>query len=694
MRRISIAFSVQGRTGRLVSILGLTLLLVLAFGAVTARGAIGWMVDDVPFNGEATFSSSGTFEFEFDVAGVKFINCKETGKGKIFAGKKVELESTLSGCEIKWSEKNCQVEPIKWNLATWKGEKPWFYQWPKGLEVEEVHTAGYPTMNTLMLIISKGAACPWFPSVYVNDPDVDLAKWGVKEPFLCSGGGVGLGYGTEAVNLTVSTGTCPPWGSNHVFVTGSSTWQLTGAHTGKKFTRGFLPAPQVTTLDASEVSAGKATLRGTVNPRASATTYYFKYGYGEACCTSVPIPAKSAGSGNSSVEVSHVIEGLASDTTYHYRIIAENSNGTTLGSEKSFTTPESLTIPSWLIVSTPEPSGAKSSSLLGASCYTSISNCAAVGSYTNSAGVLVTLAKESFGTNWSVLPTPNPSGATSSQLADVSCTNVCMAVGDSTSGSTVSTLAEQRGFGPWTITPTPNPVGSTISRLRGVACLSSKECTAVGYASSGSGGYSTLIEHWDGSNWAIVPSPNVEGVSQSYLNDVFCLSAGDCWAVGASQGGKPVAALAMHWNGTAWSINSPPGLANSLLDVACTSSSSCVAAAGGFLVARWNGSTWSQESLPAPEGAKAGVANGISCTSASACVLVGSYTTSAPYKVSPLAERWNGSTWSVQTTSYPPGEVEEPKFVGTACTSATACTAVGNYRSSAGTSWSLLEERH
>jgi hypothetical protein len=59
-----------------------------------------------------------------------------------------------------------------------------------------------------------------------------------------------------------------------------------------------------------------------------------------------------------------------------------------------------------------------------------------------------------------------------------------------------------------------------------VTCLSATDCWAVGF-NIGSNGRA-LIEHYTGSNWAIVSSPNTPGD----LNGVTCVSAGDCWAVG------------------------------------------------------------------------------------------------------------------------------------------------------------------
>ena len=87
---------------------------------------------------------------------------------------------------------------------------------------------------------------------------------------------------------------------------------------------------------ASEVKATEAKLNGTMNPEALESKYYFQYGttraYG-AKTTEV-----NAGSGVSTVTASQAISGLVSSTTYHYRLVAVNSSGTTYGEDYTFTT--------------------------------------------------------------------------------------------------------------------------------------------------------------------------------------------------------------------------------------------------------------------------------------------------------------------------------------------------------------------
>ena len=97
-------------------------------------------------------------------------------------------------------------------------------------------------------------------------------------------------------------------------------------------------SPSAVTNAASGVTAAAATLNGTVNPESLSTTYQFQYGLTTSYGTSVPATAGSAGSGSSAVAETYSLSGLAAGTTYHYRISATNSAGTTNGSDQSFTT--------------------------------------------------------------------------------------------------------------------------------------------------------------------------------------------------------------------------------------------------------------------------------------------------------------------------------------------------------------------
>jgi alpha-tubulin suppressor-like RCC1 family protein len=97
-------------------------------------------------------------------------------------------------------------------------------------------------------------------------------------------------------------------------------------------------AATVLTGAASGVSADAATLNGTVAPNGLATSYRFEYGTTTSYGTSVPVPDASAGSGGASKPVSAALTGLARGRTYHFRLVATNGAGTSVGEDGSFDT--------------------------------------------------------------------------------------------------------------------------------------------------------------------------------------------------------------------------------------------------------------------------------------------------------------------------------------------------------------------
>ena len=249
----------------------------------------------------------------------------------------------------------------------------------------------------------------------------------------------------------------------------------------------------------------------------------------------------------------------------------------------------------------------------------------------------------------------------------------------------------------WSVVPTPSPAGATESALFGVACSSAGACTAVGYFQA-SNRSAPLAERWDGTAFSVQPVPRA-GFS-SMLHGVSCPAANACTAVGASRiftgGGEfRFVPLAERWDGTAWSIQPLPGSGvAALYGVSCPAVSDCTAVGAGG-AEQWNGSAWSPEPVPSPPGAVPGTVfpRAVSCPAPSACIAVGSFSvsTSSSSGLRPLAERWDGSAWSVLPVPTPAGG---GALDGVSCSAATACTAVGGHRfSPQGLSVLTLAER-
>ena len=108
----------------------------------------------------------------------------------------------------------------------------------------------------------------------------------------------------------------------------------------------FTPsATVVSTGAATEIAASGATLNGTVDPEGLETTYYFQYGMNAAYgSTSAAPPGTTVGTTAAGARpVADSIGGLSPGITYHYRIVAVNSKGTSFGVDRTFTTSPAVT---------------------------------------------------------------------------------------------------------------------------------------------------------------------------------------------------------------------------------------------------------------------------------------------------------------------------------------------------------------
>jgi hypothetical protein len=353
--------------------------------------------------------------------------------------------------------------------------------------------------------------------------------------------------------------------------------------------------------------------------------------------------------------------------------------------------------PSWSIVSSPSTSATQTDYLDQVSCA-SATACTAVGYYSSP---FQTLIEQWNGTSWSIVPSPNATTTQDNWLYGVSCTSAsaCTAVGFYTNGSfSQETLIEQWNGSSWSIVPSPNTSAPQDNFLEGVSCTSASACTAVGYYTNGGSYDQTLVEQWNGTTWSIVPSPNPSVTQDSQLNGVSCTSASSCTAVGYAYSGSSFQTLIEQWNGTAWSIVTSPNATttqdNGLYGVSCISASACTAV-GNYLtgtndqtlIEQWNGTAWSLVSSPNSSTTQHNFLNGVSCTSASACTAAGDYL-SGSY-VQTLIEQWNGTAWSI-ASSPNTSATQSNELGGVSCTPGLACTAVGEYDT--GTNYQTLIE--
>jgi hypothetical protein len=143
--------------------------------------------------------------------------------------------------------------------------------------------------------------------------------------------------------------------------------------------------------------------------------------------------------------------------------------------------------------------------------------------------------------------------------------------------------------------------------------------------------------------------------------------------------------LAERWNGHKWTVQSTPNPTGSqfaiLGSVACSSASACTAVGGSndssgttsTVAERWDGTTWSLEStLNEPTLSQL---RGVACPWVFACVAVG-FGVEASGALVTLGEGWDGAQWSTEPTANPQG-TQGASFNGVSCKSTSACMAVG-----------------
>src|SRR5439155_1640929 len=104
----------------------------------------------------------------------------------------------------------------------------------------------------------------------------------------------------------------------------------------------------------------------------------------------------------------------------------------------------------------------------------------------------------------------------------------------------------------WEVVASPS-VGTGANSLIGVASAADNDVWAVGYSSDSSFNNHPLAIHWNGTTWSIVSSPSV---NDDILFGVDAVASNDVWAVGRSQ--SEARTLTLHWNGSVWSVVPSP----------------------------------------------------------------------------------------------------------------------------------------
>ncbi|HEU5266900.1 MAG TPA: hypothetical protein VFU35_09365, partial [Jatrophihabitans sp.] len=220
------------------------------------------------------------------------------------------------------------------------------------------------------------------------------------------------------------------------------------------------------------------------------------------------------------------------------------------------------------------------------------------------------------------------------------------------------------------------------------------------------GYYSSLSNNWTATTPALPSGQDSQGIT-----GVSCPTPTWCVAVGmwATQTSFTVAPLIETLSNGTWSRleQNKPGtnIERKLTAVSCTSPTSCTAV--GYdshddqtgdqpfvlpVVDTLSNGVWTATELPAPPAAPGDLQtaelDGVSCTSATACVAVGSYFTGTAGGQM-LIETLSGTTWTAAELTAPSPHMSDLRAVS--CTSDTACVAVGGIQPTAGSSVAAIE---
>lgn len=314
----------------------------------------------------------------------------------------------------------------------------------------------------------------------------------------------------------------------------------------------------------------------------------------------------------------------------------------------------------WTVTSSPNP---QNGTVVQGIAVVSASDVWMVGqASTSGVSGYAAMAEHWDGQQWSIVPMPNTAPIESLSGAAAAATNDVWAVG--VQATTLGqTLIEHWNGQAWSVVPSPNVANST-NYLKAVSVVSSDDVWTVGYERLGfRGARKTLIEHWDGTSWSIIPSPNA-GTIGDELDGVTAISANDVWAVGNyGVGFVSNAPLVEHWDGTSWSIVSAPtlqGLSSNLVSISAFNRKNIWAVGYSFddltdnyatLMEHWDGTSWSIAQNPVivhSVGELLGVTT-IAPDDAWAVGLQQNYATSNP-PVTTLTLHWDGQQWSVVTS--------------------------------------------
>jgi hypothetical protein len=178
---------------------------------------------------------------------------------------------------------------------------------------------GPPESSVAHFEVSADGGLTW-PEQF-KTPDVSVERTGTAEPDTVEADLTGLKGNTDYVVRLVAAN------SIITAISGSTPFHTT------------LGPPEVETGPAISIADNKAELTGTIDTLGAQTTYRFEYGLTSSYGSKVPVGIEAvAGNERSQRSFSLEVSGLQSGMIYHYRLVARNAAGESVGADRTFTT--------------------------------------------------------------------------------------------------------------------------------------------------------------------------------------------------------------------------------------------------------------------------------------------------------------------------------------------------------------------
>ena len=209
---------------------------------------------------------------------------------------------------------------------------------------------------------------------------------------------------------------------------------------------------------------------------------------------------------------------------------------------------------------------------------------------------------------------------------------------------------------------------------------------AVGNQQSDNGTYGTLIEHWNGTSWSVVPSPD-PGSAGNQLYGVAAAGPDNIWAVGQRNDPASDLPLVEHWDGHSWEVVNVPsaGLTGGILqavavhrgDVSAVGQSDDAIHQARPLVEHLSGGTWTVQQ-PAGVGTGFSDVNGVTVSRGTVWLVGSAYDAASGLQLTVVA-RNSGSGWQ-RVPAPNPGTGD--KVLGGISAAGDSAWAVGYYKTS------------